>query len=131
MNLTTYEPILNQFDHFFNDAFSHQPRETPLDIIDVDNTYIVSMEIPGVNKEDIDISFEKGILKVKAKKHDLYEKKDTNVIFKRRSYKDIEKSWKVSESVDITNISSEYKNGVLEITLPKKEESISKKIIVS
>jgi len=134
MNLTLNDPIVKQFDYFFDDIFGpqsfiHRPN-APSDIIEKDNVYILSVELPGVSRDDIHVEFENKSLRVKAKKKKTHEDDNANKISGYRDYTEIDKMWAVSDSIDVKKISSEYKDGVLTIKLPKKSEAKARKISV-
>jgi len=138
MYLTSLEPITKHIDSFFDQVFT-EPNSTlkrsnaPNEVIERDNVYILSIELPGVSKEDIHIDFEDKSLRVRATKKKLYEDDDkgVNVIANYRDYTQIDRVWGVSDSIDVKKISSEYTDGVLTIKLPKKAEAKSRKISVS
>ena len=95
---------------------------TPDDLVELNDKYELSIELPGVKKEDIKISFENNILHVKAEKKDNYEGKDINKIKSFRNYRVIEKAYKISDSISKDKIDAELKDGILTISCPKSPE---------
>jgi HSP20 family protein len=90
------------------------------DISDNGEAYIVESDLPGVNKEDIDINIGDGILTVKAERR--YESSDESApkyLRRERAYGSFERSFNISD-IDAEKIDAEFKNGVLVLTLPKK-----------
>ena len=112
---------LMRMDDFFDD-FLPMRRENNMkcDIYEKDNKYFIDMDIPGFNKEDIDISLKNGYLTIKAeKKDDVNEENDDKTfIRKERSYAKTERSFNLG-NVDEDNIDASFKDGVLSIVIPK------------
>lgn len=120
---------LMKMDDFFDD-FLPLRRENNMrcDIYEKDNKYFIDMDIPGFNKEDIDISLKNGYLTIKAEKKNNTDEEDENKTFirKERSYVKTERSFNLG-NVDENNIDASFKDGVLSIVIPKIEEE--KKLI--
>ena len=115
-----YNPFY-EFDRleraFFGD--SAQPVAFKTDIRENDSAYIVESDLPGMNKEDIDINISDDILTVKAERK--YEASDEigAYIRRERAYGAFERSFNISE-IDADKIDAVFENGVLVLTLPKK-----------
>ena len=113
------------FDNFFNDDFFAK-KETSLmktDIIEKKDKYILKMDLPGFSKEDINLSLKNGYLEVSAK----VEKEEKNdeeekYLHRERFYGECERSFYVGDDVNKENIEAEFKDGILFIEVPKKEE---------
>lgn len=104
-----FEALLNN-----NIALTHPYRKT-YDIQDLDHEYVIRVDVPGVAKDDLQITWDRGYLSLQAK--------NTN-----RSYN---ASWSVSEKeVDLDRISAELENGVLTIKLPKNVSTIRRQIAI-
>ena len=120
---------LMKMDDFFDD-FLPLRRENNMkcDIYEKDNKYFIDMDIPGFNKEDIDISLKNGYLTIKAEKknHTKEDNEDKTFIRQERSYVKTERSFNLG-NVDEDNIEASFKDGVLSIVIPKAEEE--KKLI--
>ncbi len=120
-NINAYNPFyeMERLEKaFFGD--STQPVMFRTDISDNGNAYIVESDLPGINKEDIDINIGDGVLTVKAERK--YDSADENssYIRRERAYGSFERSFNISD-IDAENIDAEFKNGVLILTLPKKQ----------
>ncbi|MGH7884797.1 MAG: Hsp20/alpha crystallin family protein [Thermodesulfobacteriota bacterium] len=136
--LRLWEPfnVLRGFNEGFASGFdadsdNEVSRWSPkVDIVEKDNSYIVRAEVPGVSREDIDIDLKDNNLVIKGEKK--FEKKDEkdNYVRVESSYGSFQRSFYIDEKVDKNNISAKYKDGILEVTLPKKEEAAPKKIEV-
>jgi len=95
---------------------------------DKESIYVV-MNVPGVSDDNVDLSMEDGILKVTAVQS-RFELTDYKKISSSDPEGTFKRSFKIEDDVDIDNISAIIKDGVLQITLPKAEEAIPKKIEV-
>ncbi len=117
----TNYPIM--FDEFFNDFFNIKPMSVPPhNIMETENDFQIEFSVPGSNKKDFEIEVENDNIKIIKKKEDL----DTANNYSRQefNYSFFEKSFYLPESIDQSNISSKYDNGILRISLPKKSEVI-------
>ena len=130
---------LSRFDTFFDNAFGsllnkdyyEEGRLTPtVDVYEKDDKYVINAEIPGLEKEDIKIDVKDGALSLSGEKKYEEKKEDENYIRVERRYGKFERRFNLPENVDVEKVSANYKNGVLEVTLPKKEEAKPKQIDV-
>lgn len=133
---------LNDFDNLFEGFLS--PRRVGVDVdsggalvpaIDVsenENEYRIKAEIPGVKKEDLNVSVHDGILTINAEsRYEDEEKKEGRVIRQERRYGKYVRSVRLSKDVNSSGVRAEYKDGVLDIVLPKTEEVKPKKIDIA
>lgn len=133
-NLSRLENGLWDFERFFDDFmgesllsnFYGSPRQMKVDIKENDKEFIVEAELPGVNKEDIMISLENGYLTIELKQNEQVNEEKDNFIRKERRQFSMKRSFYV-ENVDNERIDAKYDNGILSISLPKKEEVKSNK----
>ena len=98
------------------------------DIYEKDNKYHIEMDIPGFSKEDIKINLDNNYLTISAEKKVNTEDKDKKYIRRERSYSKFERSFYLNNA-DEEKIDAEYKNGILNIIVPKVDENKSKKYI--
>ncbi|MDD5457701.1 MAG: Hsp20/alpha crystallin family protein [Candidatus Margulisbacteria bacterium] len=96
---------------------------------DEDNIY-VETDLPGMEKNDVKVSVEKGILKISAKKEGKKEEKKKGYIARERYQGSFYKEISLPSSVEENKIQANLKNGILSINLPKKEEAKGKEIEV-
>ena len=97
------------------------------DIIEKEDSFEVRIELPGIPKEDIGLTVEKGKLLVKAEKKSSVGETD-RVLAARRKYGTIEKTYSLGEEVDGDNVTALHSDGVLTVVLPKKEIAKPKKV---
>lgn len=145
-NLTRFEPLreLARFEPFgdMDDWFrglSLRPflregmviePQIKMDVKEADGKYMVKAEIPGVKKDDIHVTIEGNRVSISAEvKKEKEEKKGEKVIRSERSYGMASRSFSLDEEVDQSKVEAKYSNGVLELTLPKKPGSSSRKEI--
>jgi len=115
-------------DDIFDDFVSSKNDNMKCDIYELDGDYHVEMDIPGFEKNDISIETKDGYLIVSAVKETNNDESDKNYIRRERSYGKYERSFYLGE-LDNEKIEAEFKNGMLKITVPKKEEINNKKVI--
>jgi len=135
MSLIKWKPLNNEIDafdniidQFFNDL-SYDPRFSLMNTNNVSNyynenekEYYLTMDVPGMSKDDIEVAFDKDRLKItgqrKSDKYDSYE------------YGQIEKTFNVPNNVETDKISAKIDNGVLKVLLPKTKSSLGRKITI-
>jgi HSP20 family protein len=102
----------------------------PVDVAEEENEYIVKVELPGVNKDDVKITLESNILTIRGEKKDEKEIKEKNYHRMERNYGSFQRSFTLPTTVKTDKIDASYKDGILVVTLPKAEESKPKQIEV-
>ena len=119
----------NEFD-LFNDFFGGDDfftrRESTImktDIKEKKDKYIIEIDLPGYEKENIHLDLKEGYLNVSAKV-EKEENSDENekIVHKERFYGHCSRSFYVGEQMTEEDIKAEFKNGILKVTIPKKEE---------
>ncbi len=103
----------------------------PVDVVMEKDNVLVRAEVPGMTKDNLDISLNGDILTIKGEKHQEKESKEKNIYRSERVYGSFQRSFVLPSAVNAEKISAAYNNGVLEITLPKKEEEKGKQIQIS
>ena len=86
-------------------------------------SYIMEFNVPGRSKEDFQISVENGLLTVSFEKKAENKTDDQKMIRREFSYQSFKRSFNLDENIDAENIQAKYENGILVLTLPKKEEA--------
>lgn len=110
---------------FFN-GFDDSFKEMKSDISESDTAYTVAVDLPGVDKKDIDIDFKDNALTISAKRDSFSDESDAkgNLLSSERSYGRFTRQYQFP-NVDKDKISAKYEAGVLTVTLPKTAEEIS------
>ena len=105
---------------FLNEP-SSRPWTPAVDILETENELVLKMDVPEVELKDVDIRLENQTLTVKGERK--FEKREDSKAYHRieRSYGTFARTFNLPDTVDTENVRADYKNGVLNITLPKKE----------
>lgn len=129
----------NNLNRFFNDDFwgfngvEHQVT-VPVNLKETDKAYEMQLVAPGLKKEDFKLNVTNELLTVSFEQKDEQEQGSKEEGWLRKEYKmqSFSRSFNLDDSVDINKISAAYNNGILHLTLPKKENAqrISKSIEV-
>jgi HSP20 family protein len=147
-NITRYNPFteLSRLDPLFDlDDVMNKLMVRPLwreglemepqikmDVKEADGQYVVKAEIPGVKKDDIHVTVEGNRVSISAEvKQEKASKDGERVIRCERSHGLASRSFTLADEVDQSKVVAKYDNGVLELTLPKKQGSSRKEIPVS
>lgn len=109
-------------------AGSLTPR---MDVVERDSEFVIRTDLPGIRKEDINVTLEDGVLTIRGEsKEETDEKENGQVIRQERRNGKYTRSLRLATPIDEKNVKAAYKDGVLELTLPKVEEAKPKKITV-
>ena len=127
MRFITCRPQSNAVNRFFDDSFLSQlaaesPWSVALDVIEEKEQYILKADLPGIKKEDIKVSLEDNILTVEAERKAEAEAENKQIHRIERTYGRYQRSLNLGANVDASKIKANYKDGVLELTVPKAEE---------
>src|SRR5438552_15883907 len=142
--LTRWEPfrgvtsLQEQVNRLFNDAFERQGEESSLtawapavDIYETEHELVVKADLPEIDPKDLDIRVENNILTIRGERK--FEKKvnEDNYLRVERAYGSFARSFTLANTVNSDAIKAEYQNGVLTLTIPKREEAKPKQIKVN
>jgi len=142
MALVRWSPIRNAFtvnseiDRLFDNFLSERMNSSDalsdgipaIDVEETEQEFLVTAEIPGMQKKDIKISFENNYLTLSGEKKESKESKDSNFYHKERSYGKFSRSIPVPAGVMLDKIEAEYEQGILKVKIPKTEEAKPKQI---
>ena len=141
-SITRFEPfrgvssLQNQINRLFNEAFdrSEEGSLTPwapaVDIYETEQELVVKADLPDVKPEDLDIRVENNVLTIRGERK--FEKKVSEDKYLRveRAYGSFSRSFSLASTVNAEAIKADYKDGVLALTIPKREEAKPKQIKV-
>jgi HSP20 family protein len=125
------------FDDFFkpwNEWFTNggllsKPLNVPaVNVIENHNEYKVSVAAPGMKKSDFEIDMEGNMLTIGSEKEETKEEKDEQYTRKEFSYSSFRRSFSIPEDVKQDKIEASYEDGVLKISLPKKDDTKTKSV---
>ncbi len=133
----------DEFDHFFDDFFGRPFSILPfqrgaheffpkLDVFETDRDVKVTVEIPGMDEKDIEVSINNGVLSISGEKSSEHEEKKGQYHRMERSYGSFRRDVLLPSEVDETKVDATFSKGVLEVSLPKLTEEMrkSRKIVV-
>jgi len=144
-SLTRWDPfaemadLRREMDHIFGEFFGRTPSSmaateamwSPLvDIHETKDSFLLMAELPGVKQEDVEVSVEGDTLTLKGERKRETEVKEDQYHRIERSYGRFERSILLPSVVDPNRVKATYRDGVLEVQLPKKEEAKPKEIKV-
>ena len=119
--------IFHGMDDFFDDNFNFPVLERSMktDIKDLENSYELSVELPGYTKEEMNVELKNGSLIVSAEKTKNNDEKDEEgkYIRRERYFGKCQRSFYVGRDIKQEDIQAEFKDGILHINVPKKEEA--------
>lgn len=108
-----------------------QPSQIRVDVREDDNGYTVQAEMPGVPKDDIQVSIDGAVVSLRAQVQQHDEKKDgEKVLRSERYFGAVARSFQLPMEVDTAKAKARYDNGVLTLALPKKIESRAQRLAI-
>jgi HSP20 family protein len=150
MSIVRWEPfrdmvtIQGRMNRLFDEAFRGASRPagseeeyalgawTPVvDIFEQEGNIVLKAELPGVDPKDVDVRVENNVLTLRGERRLDAEVKKESYHRVERSYGGFGRSFTLPMAVDTEKIKAEYKDGVLRVTLPKREEAKAKQISIS
>ena len=102
-----------------------------VDVVESDHEFTVHTELPGLNKEDIKVTLEDNVLTIEGERKHEDEQKDKRFFRRERSYGTFKRAFKLSTEVQADKIAANYKDGILNLTLPKSEAAKPRQIEVA
>ncbi|HKR05488.1 MAG TPA: Hsp20/alpha crystallin family protein [Bacteroidia bacterium] len=130
-----YTERMPYFNEMFNDFFDglltsdFRRTSTPaVNIIENDDNFTLEIAAPGLAKEDFKINVDNDLLSISAEKKNEANEKNSRFTRKEFSYVSFKRSFNLPEIVDAESIHAVYANGVMALTLPKKEEAKPKPV---
>lgn len=143
MAIVRWEPLRDlmtaqrEFARLFREAFSPQGAEAelstrswapPVNIYETENDIVLKAELPGVDPKDVEIRIEDNTLYLKGERKFEQEVKEQNYHRVERSYGSFARSFSLPNSIMADKVKAEYKDGLLRLTMPKREEAKPKTI---
>jgi len=142
--LTRWEPtrglttLQDQVNRLFNDSFRRSDAEAGLstwtpsvDVYETEHELVVKADLPEIDPKDLDIRVESNVLTISGERK--FEKKvnEENYLRVERSYGSFARSFTLANTVNPEGIKADYQNGVLTLSIPKREEAKPKQIKVN
>jgi HSP20 family protein len=130
--------LQEQINRAFGDALGRTGEESnltpwapPVDIYETENELVVKADLPDVNPQDLDIRVENNILTIRGERKFETKVKEDNYLRVERAYGSFSRTFSLANSVKSEAIKADYQNGVLTLSLPKREEAKPKQIKVN
>jgi HSP20 family protein len=129
------EPFSTEFNRLFNSLWEQSAasqRWVPeMDLVETDDHYMLKADLPGMKPEDVAIEFNDGTLTISGERKAEYERKEKGFFRLERSFGRFSRSLTLPEGIDPDKIAAEFRDGVLEVTIPKPEERKPRRIEVA
>ena len=134
--LTRLDPLDDLFRGFFVRPVDMNTPTTPssirMDVTEQANAFVVHAELPGVKKEDIHVHVEGNQVSITAEIKQEKEVKDgERVLRAERYFGQVSRSFQLAQDIDDAQAAAKFTDGVLELTLPKKAASASKRLTIA
>jgi HSP20 family protein len=130
-----------RMNRMFDDSLFHPDRREDglgmgvwspaVDMFEKDDTVVIKAELPGLDRKDISLDLQNGILTLKGERKHENEVKDENFYRREMSYGKFVRSFSLPVEVDADKIKAEFQNGLLTIEVPKPEQHKPKQITVN
>ncbi|MBZ5624759.1 MAG: Hsp20/alpha crystallin family protein [Acidobacteriia bacterium] len=136
MSLTHFDPLANlrlfedAFARVLNEPQTNRPWSPTVDIYETEDELVLKADVPDVDLKDIDVHVENQTLTISGQRKFEQQEKGKGYHRIERSYGNFVRSFAVPNSFDTEKIGASYKNGVLSVTLPKKEAAKPRQIKV-
>jgi HSP20 family protein len=136
-NITRIDPFDDLFRGFFVRPvdFNGAPAQAPsikMDVKDQGDNYLVHAELPGVNKEDIHVVVDGNQVSISAEtKQEKEIKEGERILRSERHFGKVSRSFQLEQDIDDSKAAAKFNDGVLELTLPKRTTSQSKRLNIA
>lgn len=132
--------LQNSINKLFNDAFSRANIDEDfalsawkpvVDIFDKEDAIVIHAELPGVKKEDVTIEVKDNILTLRGERSESKEIKEDKYYRKERTFGSFHRAFSLPAAINPDTIKANFKDGILEIEIPKPEEQKPKQVTIS
>jgi HSP20 family protein len=141
--ISRFEPfrtnsLQEQFNRLFSEAFDRSSDESSIttwapavDIFETEHELVVKADLPDIKPQELDIRVENNILTIRGERKFEKQVNENNYLRVERAYGSFSRSFSLANTVNSDAIKAEYKDGVLTLTIPKREEAKPKQIKVN
>ena len=125
-----------EFDSLFTDPWrsengKHSSFAPAVDVTEEEERFVLSADLPGIDEKDVEVTVHEGVLVLSGKREQSAEKQAEGGHYRERRYGSFCRQFRLGSKVDAEKIEASYKNGVLTVSIPKKEEPKPRQIPVS
>jgi HSP20 family protein len=129
-----FEPWFQQFfddneDSFFSKLIPWDERMGSMDFEKTEKDYTISVDVPGLTKDDVHVDVEEGVMTISAERKPKEKKDGIEYIVSERSYRRFSRTFRLPEDVDLEKVDTKMENGVLTLTIGRKINKKSAKKI--
>jgi HSP20 family protein len=123
---------LNEFNRYGErpNGYTDTDMGLAVDVLENDSGYVVKASVPGINVEEVEITFEDNVLTIKGEVQDDNEEQEGNFHIRERWFGSFGRRLRFPTNVDADAIEATYENGILTLNVPKVEEAQPKRIEV-
>ena len=132
-------PVDTLIDRFFNEAmpafgtefgveFFGNNSYPKVDVTDHPDKIMIEAEIPGLSKDDVSVDLEENVLTISGGKRDAVIDKEMRYIRKELKRSSFKRSFALGDNMNVRKIKADFENGLLNITVPKREKDLPKKV---
>ncbi|MFO1489030.1 MAG: Hsp20/alpha crystallin family protein [Verrucomicrobiota bacterium] len=137
--ITRLADLSDEINRFFDSPLATYSRASqllgawtpPLDLHENKDSFVIKAELPGVSKEDVNVSIQDGTLTISGERRSEAKSEDTEVHHTERFFGRFQRTVTLPTAVAADKVKAQYKDGILTVTLPKTEEAKPKQIDVS
>ena len=132
MTVRLHHPVRNSFNSAVDDFLNTIPslwnegyngiNIAPVNIYEAADGFQLEVSVPGINKEDLKVNVDKGLLSISYEKKEENKQEDQKSVRREFSTRSFKRTFTVGEQVNVDNIQAKYENGVLKLYLPKKDQ---------
>lgn len=123
-----FDELDKGFNHLMNEVLKPESgAEIPTTVMEADNHYLVVCDLPGLAEDQIDVSLDKGVLKITAQRAQP-EDQSLTVVANERRFGELRRQVKLGGEVDMESVDAELSNGVLTIKVGKPSSVLPRKI---
>lgn len=120
MNTPWWRIFPGEFEHW----------HTPVDVLDENDKIVVRANLPGIKPEEVEVTFESGVLRIKGETKEEREEHDENYLMRERKEGKFFRAVRIPDEVDVDKVEPKYENGVLTVTFPKAKAKKARKLEV-
>ncbi|MEQ9406749.1 MAG: Hsp20/alpha crystallin family protein [Fuerstiella sp.] len=127
-----FDELDRGLNHLVNEVLQQDGRRTlspPLSVVEFEDRYVVSCDLPGVVLEDIELSLEEGVLLIRGSRSEV-SSEDAKVTVNERRFGSFERRLQLGRDVDAESVSAELGDGVLSVTIRKQQQVRPQKISI-
>jgi HSP20 family protein len=130
------EPFSREVDRLFDSFFGQTERDArrwvpPMDLVEADDHFVLKADLPGLTEADVNIEVQDGTLRISGERQAEHEQRERGWYRIERSFGSFARALTLPDGVDPDSIQAEFKQGVLEVRIPKPEERKPRRIAIS